>query len=316
MEKIHIALASNSRYMPGLLVTMTSIIRSASKRENLRFYIFSDGLTEDEKTSIIEQAHKYGVFSIQFIVPDISFIKDKIKAYNNSYTAYLRLFYCQMLNLDWVIYSDVDTIWCRDVEELWNLRNNAYSLGWCLDLPSIRKAVGEYHKKWNNAFDESRYCCSGVILMNLKRLRETHFIQKCISFIEEYGTPFFADQDILNYICQNDSLILPQYWDSMNPTREAVSGLVYHFNGIGKMFHTGFQGWRPLYYKWFRYYYDVILEDPKRPVCGMFKRFLFYISGTFYPNRTLISFLTGHNLELTDNICRQCFFAWINRRMR
>lgn len=48
-DLIHIALAANHRYLPGLLVTMVSMIRSTSQKERLRFHILSEGLTREDK---------------------------------------------------------------------------------------------------------------------------------------------------------------------------------------------------------------------------------------------------------------------------
>jgi len=192
------------------------------------------------------------------------------------------------------------------------MRDNSASLLWCNDLPSICHGVHEY-SKWNPDFDESTYACSGVVMMNLARLREMNFVAKAVDFVNKWGTPFFVDQDILNYICRDSTKMLPQYWDCMMPTKDAVNGLVYHFNGIGAMFNSSFQGWRPLYYPWFRYYYDFIKKAPTKKVCNIFKRTLFWLLGTFYPPVRLIKLIFGRNPHLVDNICRQVFFAWLWR---
>ena len=152
--------------------------------------------------------------------------------------------------------------------------------------------------------------------MTLKRMRETQFVAKAADFIERWGTPFFVDQDILNYVCRDDAKLLPQHWDCMMPTKEAVNGLVYHFNGIGAMFNSSFSGWRPLYYAWFRFYYDFILKKPSKEVCGFFKRVLFWTLGMFYPPVWLIKLFFGCKPFLVDNIHRQLFFAWLWRHAK
>ena len=48
-DLVHIALSANHRYLPGLLVTMVSMIRSSSQKDRLRFHILSEGLSEDDK---------------------------------------------------------------------------------------------------------------------------------------------------------------------------------------------------------------------------------------------------------------------------
>ncbi len=311
-DPINIALASDHRYLRGLLVTLVGIARSASEKERLRFHILSDGLTDDDKRQVSVFAQEYGVQSPQFHAPDMAPIRERFKAYKNSHAAFLRLFLPEMLDCEWVVYSDVDTLWLRDISELWSMRDNSVSLMWCRDLPSIAHGVHAY-SKWNPDFDESKYACSGVVLMNLARLRETGFTERAAEFVEKWGTPFFVDQDILNYVCRDDAIILPQYWDCMMPTREAQRGLVYHFNGIGSMFNGEFVGWRPIYYAWFRFYYDFILKQPRKQVCGIAKRVVFWLLGSAYPSRTLLKGLLGKHLFLLDNIYRQLFFAWLWR---
>ncbi len=312
-DKIHIALAANHRYLPGLLVTMASMIRSATAKDRLLFHIFSDGLSAEDKARVSEAAKEFGAGEPEFHEPDMTPLKNLLEEYRSSQTASLRLFFCRMLEVDWIVYSDVDTLWLRDVCELWELRDESVSVQWCRDLPSIQEGVKGY-TKWNLDFDSSKYSCSGVLLMNLRRMRDVGFDLQCIDFVKKWGTPFFPDQDILNYICRNDEKELPGYWDCLNPTREAVNGLVYHFNGIGLLFNSDFSGWRPLYYPWFRFYYDFITKEPRRPVCGRFKRFIFWLLGSFYPSRKFFSCFL--NPFLTDNVTRQLFFAWLWRHAK
>ena len=316
MNNIHIALAANHRYLPGLLVTMVSIVRSCSDKQRLIFHVFSDGLSSEDKDKVQELTVKYGAPPPQFLEPDMTPIKAKFGAYKQAHTAFLRLFLCEFLDVDWVLYTDVDTLWLRDICELWELKDDSVMLQWCLDLPSTHECVRTY-AKWFDDFNKVKYGCSGVALMNLAKMRRTDFTTQCKNFADKWGTPFFVDQDILNYVCRNDSALLPGVWDCLIPTREAVNGLVYHFTGIGSMFNSSFAGWRPLYYPWFRFYYDFVLEQQQRPACSLFKRLIFWLLGSFYPNRKLIAFLLRRaHYHWTDNIERQLFFAWLWRHAK
>ena len=89
---IHIALAANHRYQPGLLVTMVSMIRSTAHKERLRFHILSEGLTEEDKAIVTSMAEEYGAQKPEFHEPDMNFIKSRFAAYKNSHAAFLRLF--------------------------------------------------------------------------------------------------------------------------------------------------------------------------------------------------------------------------------
>ena len=38
-------------------------------------------------------------------------IKSLFEPYNGSHAPFLRLFLCEYLDVDWVVYADVDTLW-------------------------------------------------------------------------------------------------------------------------------------------------------------------------------------------------------------
>ena len=312
---VSIALAANHRYLPGLMATMASLILSASDRGRLRFHVFADGLTEDDCQDVAELARRLGaVIPVEFHHPDMTRIQSLFKPYNGSHAAFLRLFFCEFLQEERIVYSDVDVLWFRDVCELWRESCDDVSLAWCRDLPSIARGVKDYSLRWNPSFDETRYACSGVMLMNLKRMRETGFVDKCVDFAKRWGTPFFVDQDILNFVCFDDARILSQCWDLMMPDRRAADGGVVHFNGVGRMFNGPMIGWRPLYWLWYRFYYDIVLEGREKRVCGRFKSLVFWLLGSIYPDRRLVRLFTWpFRPQVTDQIQRQLFFAWLWR---
>ena len=297
---------------------MASMILSASDKDCLQFHVFADGLSVEDCERVSSLAKRLGaVREVTFHHPDMMRIRSLFKPYNGSYAAFLRLFLCEFLREDRVIYADVDTLWFKDVCELWKESCEGVSICWCRDVPSIATCVKTYSLKWNPAFDENRYACSGVMLMNLKRMREAGLVEKCAAFAERWGTPFFVDQDILNAVCFNDAKLISQCWDLMMPDRQAIDGGVVHFNGVGRQFNGPMTSWRPLYWLWYRFYYDVILGQPKKRVCGRFKSLTFWLLGSLYPYRSLVRlFSWPFQSCMTDQIQRQLFFAWLWRHAK
>ncbi|MGN0845826.1 MAG: glycosyltransferase family 8 protein [Kiritimatiellia bacterium] len=316
---VSISLAADHRYLPGLLATMSSIILSASQKDRLRFNVFADGLTEADCAQVAALAKRLGLSEagVVFQHPDMSLIRKLYKPYKGSYTTFLRLFLCEFLCGDWTVYTDVDTLWFRDVCELWDERDESVSLLWSRDVPSIARGVKEYARAYCPDLEVDRYACCGVVLMNLVRMRETRLVARCADFVMKWGTPPFVDQDILNVVCLNDAKLLDQRWDCMMPDRAAVEGVVLHFNGIGRMFNGPMSGWRVLYYAWYRFYYDVVEETPDRQVCSVAKRLVFWLVGTFYPCYPLARWgLSRFGDRLPDAVVRYCFFAWLFRRAK
>lgn len=316
-DKVHIAVAADHNYLHGLQATMASMILSASDREALAFHVFADGLTEDDCVSVSALARRLGCARpIDFIRPDMSRIVSLFEPYKGSHAAFLRLFFGEFLNLDKVIYADVDTLWFRDVCRLWDEPSDGVSILWCRDIPSIADDVGLYAREWDPSFDPERYCCSGVMVMNLKRMRETKLIDRCVDFARRWGTPIFVDQDILNFVCRDDARILPRHWDLMMPDPSAREGAVLHFNGVGSMFNGTFQGWRPLYEIWFRFYYDVVLQDRKRTTCGRFRRFVLAVIGLAYPIDRVLRIDRLFKPRMRDQLIRVSYFGWLRLRSK
>ena len=110
-DKVHIALVANDRYRPGLECTKTSMIRACATPERLVFHEFGD----------------------KNMAPFLDRVE--LRDFNGSKLPYLRLFLPELLpECDWVIYSDVDTLWFKDPCGLWNERDDSVSICWVKDL--------------------------------------------------------------------------------------------------------------------------------------------------------------------------------------
>lgn len=312
-DPVHIALAANHRYAPGLKATLVSMVRACSDRGRLRFHVFSDGLTDDDKSDLIALAERFGYREeIDFREPDMTVMERNFSAYYGTYTTFVRIFFPEMLpELDWVLWSDVDTLWFRDPIELWNERDGRSSIVWVEDLPSTKQMVGEWHLRVDPLFRQHRYCCSGVMVMNLRRLRESGFVSRALEFVDQHGTPPFADQGVFNALCSGDSKIVDDAWDLLKPNAKTDMGVVLHFNGLGKLFNVRrYTGWRPLYEIWFRHYVQIVEERPGVQVWPLWKRLGMGMLGTFRFASPLLALLPLRPWHC-DNIGRTVFFAWL-----
>lgn len=230
--KIHITLVANERYRPGLEVTKRSMIDAAKDAESLCF-------------------HEYGD---EEMVPFLARVP--LENYNGSKLPYLRLFLPELLpELDWIIYSDVDTIWDLDPAELWKLRDDTKAICWVKDLDTTRMEAERWARSLEfgvQGLELRRYACSGVCLINLKKWREEGITEKCLNFLRKRGCPPYADQDVLNIVLKDDAKLLPQKWDRLIPPYFGGK-CVYHITGIGRHFQKAeYDGLAPQYALWFK----------------------------------------------------------------
>jgi len=243
-DNIHIVLASDANYLPGLEVTRATMLAACSVPERLVFHVF-------------DEASLSGLPALQpsnFPV---------LPLWNESLMPYLRLFLPQLLpEVEWVVYSDVDTIWNRDVCELWDGTTGGGEEGiyWVRDMASMREDADEWISKVaageGIAFDWMRYCCSGICVMNLRKMRETDFTRRVLDLYAKYGVPRYPDQDVLNVIFNRDSGLLPSVWGAMGDPSDLPrvgEKCVYHLTGAGRHFHDRTPPtYPPQYLLWWR----------------------------------------------------------------
>jgi lipopolysaccharide biosynthesis glycosyltransferase len=120
---------------------------------------------------------------------------------------------------DKIIYLDTDTVFKGDIKELYNIDINEYEYGAALDY------LGWFFMRYK----AKNYINSGVLLMNMKKIKETKLLEKCrkLCLTKKMG---FPDQDALNIAVKNKLIIDSKF----NRQRKAKDDtIIQHFcNGI------------------------------------------------------------------------------------
>lgn len=184
---IPILYCGNDRIFEGLFLSATSIARRTGEALEVRVLTMDDSDANpayrpisEERVASLECALKRFHPENRAVRVDLS---EKFfeafgggKNLKNSYTPYalLRLLADDpaVVPYDKAIYLDVDTMACRDIRELWDIDIMDYEYG----------AVLDYMGTFWVAKD---YCNSGVLLLNLAKIRETGMFGKCRELIRE-----------------------------------------------------------------------------------------------------------------------------------
>jgi len=186
-------------------VSIASLLDNSRRKCSYCFHlVISPDMPNHVKENILKIAQHYDpVSSIEFLEPNSDL--DGTKTGWRSITTFYRFALIELLKLDKVIYADVDILFTRDLTEL-----DAVELGdnYLAGVEDIG-ARGNYGKRIG-------YVNAGVLVMNLKKLREVYpelIKESCIEY--EY-----ADQDILNKVCRGRILeldwmynLIPYYMD-------------------------------------------------------------------------------------------------------
>lgn len=229
---VNIALASDERYSVGLLVTAVSISINASKDCNLLFLIVDGGLRDETYLHVVECVTKFH--------SNVRFRRHKLTgrefcdypSWRGNALTYARYLVPDLLyDCDYAIYSDVDTLWEADVCELWGLRNPNVAIWGAHD----ELAINSEAKWWSDhglLYDDVRYFNAGVVMMNLDWFRRETISKKCGDFICDHPDVLYPDQCALNYVLQENCVIVPDKWMRFTwCTRkgDGMLGVVFHF---------------------------------------------------------------------------------------
>lgn len=127
-----------------------------------------------------------------------------------SLACYLRLLAPSLLaDVDKVLYLDCDIIVNAQLDELWNIELEGYSVAAVLDATLSYHIVKGYlgYDYW-----EDGYFNSGVLLMNLKYWREHGVQEKLVSYLNSHKVAL-PDQDALNIVLHGSIRFIHPKWN-------------------------------------------------------------------------------------------------------
>ena len=195
---INLMYAGNDKTFDGIMLSLLSIIKY--HKNPLNVYIltmdYSDknptwtSFTEEHKNNLLDILHATNKES-KITVVDVGEIYANTllegKNHLSMYTPYcmLRLFADQIESMpDKVLYLDYDTVACKDIQELYDIDISDYEFAGSLDY-------------YGRFFIRMDYINSGVLLMNIKKIKETGLFKKCVNLlkVKKYVLP---DQTALN----------------------------------------------------------------------------------------------------------------------
>lgn len=196
---INILFCGNDKVFDGMITTALSILKRSQTDEPFNFYIFTMNVTHlnpkyeelhDDEASYLDQiVKKYNPLNrvTKIDVKDI-YMKDfsgcpNEGCYCSPYTL-LRLFADIIPEIpDKILYLDVDIMLNRDIRLLYDIDITGY------EYAAARDHYGKYLINPN-------YINAGVLLLNMKQIRQTGLLQKARNIIKEKHLPF-ADQSAI-----------------------------------------------------------------------------------------------------------------------
>lgn len=115
------------------------------------------------------------------------------------------------------LYLDVDTLVLDDLSALYDTDlGDAFLAGVANDSGNNSRFAG--YRKQLGFPENADYINSGVLLMNLGKLRQIDFERNCFALTHKLGkTLAWPDQDVINLLSQGHIRLLPMRWNCQDP---------------------------------------------------------------------------------------------------
>lgn len=208
---INVLFSGNEKVFDGVLTCVLSILKRTDTKEPFRFYVYTMDATRvmPEYTPISDPMIEFldGIvkeYNVEnsMVKVDVTELYEKEFAYCPNEQAYcspytlLRLFADIVPDMpDKLLYLDVDILFNRDIRLLYDIDITEY------EYAAVRDHYGKYLLNPN-------YINAGVLLFNMKKIRETGLLEKSRKLIKEKKL-VFADQSAV-YRSTTKKKMLPQ----------------------------------------------------------------------------------------------------------
>ncbi len=242
---IPIFFAIDANYAPYLSVALASLIEHASKDYNYEINIVYESITDDiiKKLRTLETENVKLIFTeMQNKLEDITNRRENLLRTDMfTLTIYYRIFLPLMFSeYDKAIYLDSDIVINGDIKDLYNIDLKDNLFAGCNDISCQDNEILCNYFKMNAGVTIDKYINSGVLLMNMKKLRELKFESHFLYLLNKYHFDTVCpDQDYINAMAYGKILLLPNVWDAM-PTNGSLvfdDPKIIHYNLFSKPWH-------------------------------------------------------------------------------
>ena len=237
---VELAFAADNNYFIPFFVSVLSVFVSCHKETTYNVHLlFSGELTDDNCKLLNYLRSRYNTHRIFLHHIEDDFHDAKLFIRHITSATFYRLKLPTILsNCEKVLYLDVDIIVCKDLTELYGIDlNNNYCAG--VRAAAYLRSPTSVNRTINLLKIDKldRYINAGVILINLKKMREDK-LESCFMRLLKNDYPS-QDQDIINKACYPKIIILPFKYNVMTKYRPASRKSYFNIGGVANAYSFG-----------------------------------------------------------------------------
>lgn len=246
MKNIPIVFAIDGNYCGKLAVVVSSILQNSKK--SFDFYILTTGISHEDADKLQRIINRLSIKSKLYMIDPSKFIEENLEglmARRSGYTyisveTYYRFYIHKVLPyLDKAIYLDADILVLGDIASLYCTDLKGAYAGVVSDIyihficqkeknktqtrpelsmnDYIRKVLGVRGRDYFNA---------GVLLLNLKKLRDDKVDERLLHFARKFSPLEFQDQDALNAVFGSNVVFLDLAWNVIKNAKDVEGGII------------------------------------------------------------------------------------------
>ncbi len=213
---IPVIFSTDEKYADVTSVTMTSILENAKENTFYDFYLLIPSKFEQSKIRNIDKIKdKYVNCNITYIDMKDNFSDANLVGAHITMPTYYRLMAAKLLpNHNKCIYLDSDIIVNDDLTDFYNINIDDFCVA------GVKAPAYHFHADGNQKYCKkvglesiNQYINAGVLLLNLKAIREKNLTEEFIR-MSRMDLPS-QDQDVINKVCYNDIKHIPFKFNNM-----------------------------------------------------------------------------------------------------
>lgn len=214
MGIFNVVYITDENYAMPTCVSIISLLCSNTKKNHFQIYVLMDNTSRKTKQKFEMLQDKYVICN--FIDINSNKYKQIVDICTNTYVTKTALFKFDIANIlngiDKVLYLDGDILIRKDISELFEIDLSDYYLAAVDDMGDTLNEKGESELAQRIGVEKGRYFNSGVMLLNLDKMRKEQIGGKLLKFRSEQ-TNYFMDQDAFNKIMGMKRFILPYQYN-------------------------------------------------------------------------------------------------------
>ncbi len=196
--------------------------------------LVEEDLTEEQLSPAFEMAECFGNCRISVVYPQKAF-QHVFRADGTScappegiQVSFFRLYLPKVLpDQERCLFLDSDLIVRKDLSSLYDTDLDRACFAGVTD--PLGRAEDERDRMRDHGVREGRYVNSGVLMMNLSRLRSTGLDDRLLACANETAYPYL-DQDVINFTCPEEIRILPKRFNvfpgDVSPDYNVLRGVI------------------------------------------------------------------------------------------